>query len=345
MLMVVNTPASGSSTIGSITVNTGSTRVIEGQNYLLDGDILVNGGTLTIIDSTIALSQDVGMDGVIGGGDDHIYDITVQNGGTLEFHSSVLTTQTGQLKPYFAINIVVTGSSSELIFKDSIVEGPGNLTVSDNGYLEVDGSAFVELKDKTNLAYDIDGDGSTTDDKDLNDDGVVLELISGGMGLIVDSEIRDSQSFLGSSLDGVQAANITVKGTGTNLTVINSFLDVDLESATSTGTRNSVKVMDGGVAHLVGVTINDTSVTSDPAFLVMDSSSTIIYYRWIGAQVLDGMNMGVGSTAITLNRVEGNTNTLMINSYLTAEMLEYMDRMPALWATTDVSGWSFIPVA
>ena len=345
MLMVVNTPASGSSTIGSITVNTGSTRVIEGQNYLLDGDILVNGGTLLIKNSTITLSQDVGMDGKMGGGDDHIYDIIVQSGGILEFHSSVLTTQTGQLKPYFAINITVTGSSSELIFEDSILEGPGNLTVADNGYLEVDGSTFVELQDKTNLAYDIDGDGSTADDKDLNDDGIVLELLSGGMGLIVDSEIRDSQSFSGSSLDGIQAANITIRGTGSNLTVINSFLDVDLESNISTGTRNSVKVMDGGVAHLVGVTINDTSVVSDPAFLVMDPSSTIIYYRWIGAHVKDGMNMDVGSTDITLKKVEGSTNTLMTSSYLTDEMLAYMGRSPGSWATTDGSGWSFIPVA
>ncbi len=348
MLLGVNTPASGSSTIGSITVNTGSTRIIEGQNYLLDGDILVNGGTLLIRNSTISLSQDVGMDGKIGGGDDHIYDIIVQNGGTLEFHNSVLTTQTGQLKPYFAINMTVTGSSSEMIFEDSILEGPGNLTVTDNGYLEVDGSAFVELRDQTNLAYDIDGDGSTTDDKDINDDGIVLEFLSGGMGLIVDSEIRDSQSFSGSSLDGIQAANITVKGTGadpSNLTVINSFLDVDLESNISTGTRNSVKVMDGGEAHLVGVTINDTSVVSDPAFLVMDSSSRITYYRWIGVHVMDGMNMDVGSTNLTLKRVEGNTNALMDNSYLTDEMLEYMDRIPAFWAMTDGSGWAFIPVA
>ncbi len=348
MLLGVNTPASGSSTIGSITVNTGSTRVIEGQNYLLDGDILVNGGTLLIRNSTITLSQDVGMDGMIGGGDDHIYDIIVQSGGTLEFHNSVLTTQTGQLKPYFAIDITVTGAASKMIFEDSILEGPGNLTVADNGYLEVDGSAFVELQDKTKLAYDIDGDGSTTDDMDLNDDGIVLEFLSGGKGIIIDSEIRDSQSFSGSSLDGMQAANITVKGTGTapsNLTVINSFLYVDLESNITTGTRNSVKVMDGGEAHLVGVTINDTSVVSDPAFLVMDSSSWIKYYRWIGVHVTDGMNMDVGSTAITLKKVEGNTNTPMASLYLTAEMIEYMGRTPSTWATTDGSGWAFLPVA
>ena len=345
VLMGVNTPVSGATTVGTIKEESGKTRVYEGVNYLLDGNIEVRNSNSNVVfrNSSVVLSQDVGLDGVEGGGDDHIYRILVESGGTLEFYNSRLTTQTDQLHPYFALDIEVTGSGSKLIFDGSVLEGPGNLTVDDSGHLEVVDSMFVELQDKSELAYDIDGDASTNDDEDKNDDGIVLELMNDATGLITDSEIRDTQSFSGSGLDGLTAANITVAG-GANLTVINSFLDIDLEDDSSTGSHNALKVQGGGMAYLVGVSINLTTSADDPALLVMDSLSRITYYRWLGVELKDGMSLKIGGEDLSLKMVDGTKYIDVGNGHLTDEMLDYVGRDDTTWSTTGDDGWAFIPV-
>jgi len=348
LMLTTNEPNVSAASIGSISVTGGSTRSFQNVNYLLDGDILVSGSgsKLSFKDSTLTLSQDVGIDGKLGGGDDHIYTITVENGGTLEFENTLLTTQTGQISPYYKIDISVDGSNSVLIFKNSAVEGPGEITMMNGAKLSADGSAFYELQDQSSLSYDIDGDGSTADDVDFNDDGPLFSFYTGSTGLIVDSELRDTLSFTTASRDGMTAGNVTVDGAGSNLTVINSFLDVDFESRMSTGSHNMLRVSNGGIAHLVGVSVNMSASTtaSHPAFYVTGSSSKVVYYRWIGAHVLDGMGIPVNSEQVAVYRVEGSTNTRLGNSYLTTEMLSYMDRFSYNWDQTHDNGWAFIPV-
>ncbi|MBN1539858.1 MAG: hypothetical protein JW939_06910 [Candidatus Thermoplasmatota archaeon] len=334
--------------IGSISVTGGITRSFNNVDYLLDGDILVagSGSRLTFTNSTITLSQDVGLDGKIGGNDDHIYTIQVKSGGTLEFVNTLLTTQTGQLSPYYKIDISADGPGSRIIFRDSVVEGPGEITAKNQARLTSEGSTFCELQDQRSIAYDIDGDGSTTDDVDFNDDGPLFSFLSGATGLIVDSELRDTLSFTVASRDGITAGNITVDGPASNLTVINSFLDVDFESILSTGTHNMLKVENGGVAHLVGTSINvsASATASHPAFYVVDASSKVLYYRWIGAHLLDGMKLPVEEREVTIYRVEGSRNTRLGGSYLTAEMLSYMGRQSSEWNHTSSNGWAFVPV-
>lgn len=338
--------AMGATSIGSITVSGGNTRTYNGVNYLLDGDIDVSGSGSKLVfrNSTIKLSQDLGTDGVIGGGDDHIYSIDVSNGGTIEFYNSVLTTQTGQLKPYFNIDITCSGTGSKILLSESTIEGPGNLDIQNGAELEMTDSDIVELQDQTNLNYDIDGDGSTADDKDYNDDGVLLSFSSGATGLIVDSQVRDTFSFDTTSRDGLMASNLTVDGSNTNLTVINSFIDVDLESSTSTGSHNTLRISNGAEAHLVGMSINNSASSSSPAIVIDDTSSSAIYYRWIAANVMDGMNIQVEDQGVKIFRVEGSTNTELDGSYLTSEMLNYMGRTSQTWNFTDDDGWAFIPV-
>lgn len=335
----------GATTIGTITVSGGKTQTYTDVNYLLDGNIEVSGtnSRLVFVNSEVQLSQDVGVDGSIGGGDDHIYNIEVRSGGTLVFKNSVLTTQTEQLHPYFNINISVSGSNSRIEFEDSLVEGPGSLLVSNNGHIEMDGTSFIELRDKDDLSYDIDGDGSSSDDLDYNNDAITLELNSGGTGLIMDSEIRDTFSFDVSSRDGNLAGNITLDGSNTNLTVINSFLDIDLQSNLSTGSHNVLKLSNGAVAHLVGVSINDSASSTSPAILVEDSSSKAVYYRWIAANVIDGMDVQIEDHKVTLIRVEGSSERRLDNSYLPSVVLDYMDRTSLTWNETDEMGWLFVP--
>jgi subtilase family serine protease len=338
--------ADGASSIGTIKVTGGNTKTYTGVNYLLDGDIEVTGtgSTLTFINSTITLSQDLGSNGIIGGGDDHIYQIDVSSGGTLSFVNSVLTTQTGQLKPYFMIDIEVTGSGSEISLLDSVIEGPGELELSNNANLDMVNSKFIELKDQDDLGYDIDGDGTSQDDVDYNDDGLILTLLSGSKGLIIESELRDTFSFDVGSRDGRWGSNITLDGSGTNLTVINSFLDIDLESNLSTGSHNALKISNGAVAHLVGASINNTDDPSSPAILIQDEDSSALYYRWIAANVLDGMNIQVEEQEVQVFRVEGNQNKKLDGSYLTSEMLDYTGRTSLNWSDTGEDGWVFIPV-
>ena len=338
--------ADAATSIGSITVSGGNTRTYTGVNYLLDGDISVSGtgSTLTFINSTITLSQDVGSDGVLGGGDDHIYSINVSSGGKLEFRNSVLTTQTDQLKPYFAMNVSVHGTGSQLVLKDTLVEGPGTISASGGAHLDIDNSVLKELTDKTNLNYDIDGDGGSGDDRDYNDDGPLLSISSGATCLVRDSEIRDTFSFDVASRDGLWGGNITLDGSGTNLTVINSFLDIDLETNLSTGSHNILKLSGGAEAHLVGMSINNTAQPSNPAIVIEDSSSSAKYYRWIAARITDGMNIQIEDQGITVLRVEGSVNTELTSSYLTSDILSYMGRTSLTWNTTDDEGWAFIPV-
>ncbi|MGA1848403.1 MAG: CARDB domain-containing protein [Thermoplasmatota archaeon] len=334
-------------TIGSISVTGGAVKTFEKVDYLLDGNILVSGtgSHLTFKNSTITLSQDVGIDGVIGGGDDHMYTIQVQGGGELEFINSKLTTQTGQLHPYYKIEVVATGSGSTIRFIDSHVEGPGEIDIESGASLVSEGSYFYELQDQRNIAYDIDDDGSTEDDVDYNNDGPKFTFSSGASGLVTDSELRDTFSFSTSQRDGLTAGNITVDGTNTNLTVINSFLDVDFESSTSTGSHNMLKVMNGGTAHLVGVAIN-TSASSPqhPAFYVPDSSSRVVYYRWLGAHVVDGMGIPTEGESLTVERIEGSANRRLTSLYLTSEILDYMGRTSLNWNEIGSDGWAFIPV-
>ena len=68
----------------------------------------------------------------------------------LEFINSKLTTQTSQLNPYFKIDILVDGSGSSLDFEDSIVEGPGEVLVSNGASFGAVSSIFVELSDHSN---------------------------------------------------------------------------------------------------------------------------------------------------------------------------------------------------
>ncbi|MBN1390621.1 MAG: hypothetical protein JXA22_08270 [Candidatus Thermoplasmatota archaeon] len=348
LLLAADDQRVNAASIGSITVSGGSKRSYDKVNYLLDGDILVtgSGSVLTFSNSTITLSQDVGLDGEIGGGDDHIYSIKVESGGRLEFVNTLLTTQTGQLHPYFKIDISVDGSGSQISFRDSAVEGPGTIILTDQARLTSERSEFYELQDKSLLAYDIDGDGSTQDDLDLNDDGPLFSFLSGSIALIVDSELRDTLSFKTASRDGITAGNVTVGGSGSNLTVINSYLDIDFESSLSTGSHNMLKVENGGVAHLVGVSVNvsASAKAEHPAFYVLDSSSRVVYYRWIGAHLMDGMDIPVEDTEVTVYRVEGGTNTRLVSSYLTNEILAYMDRQASEWSYTSPVGWAFIPV-
>ncbi len=345
LLLAVDEPAAGAS-IGAITVTGGNKKTYDGVNYLLDGSITVSGSgsALTFINSTIALSQDVGSNGRLGGGDDHIYTILVTSGATLEFRSSILTTQTDQLNPYFKIDITVDGSGSKLVLKDSTIEGPGNLILTNSAYLRMDGSAFVELSNQKNLDKDIDGDGSSEDDRDYNDDGLLLTMRSASKGLITDSELRDTLSFNVPQRDGVQAGNVSLTGSGTNLTVINSFLDIDLETSLSTGSHNMLKIENGAVAHLVGVAINNTPQARSGAINVATTSGQAIYYRWIGTRVVDGMGIQVEDRGVQLTRVEGTINRLLTSAYLTQEMLDYMGRTTSTWDRTDQDGFAIVPV-
>lgn len=346
IVLISEDSASGASSVGTIKHTDGTTNRLNGVNYLLDGDIEVSNSNSVLIfeNSTITLSQDVGLDGEIGGGDDHIYQILVDNSGTLILKNSTLTTETGQIHPYFAMDISVDGSGSSLILENSIIEGPGSLVVSNSAGFEMVGSHIVELSDKTEIGYDIDGDGGSEDDKDYNDDGMSVSLQSGASGLIIDSQVRDTFSFSVPSRDGLTAGNITLDGSGTNLTVINSFLDVDFESNTSTGSHNILKLSGGAVAHLVGVTMNGTDDTYDTAVMVEDSSSKALYYRWIGAKVSDSIGVDVTGQQLKIQRVEGGKNVDLTSGYLTQEILDYMDKTSIDWANTGSDGWAIVPV-
>ncbi|MFW3146069.1 MAG: CARDB domain-containing protein [Thermoplasmatota archaeon] len=348
VLFFIDEPAQGATSLGTITVTGGSKRSFSGVDYLLDGDITVSGSgsKVTFADCTLTLTQDVGSDGEFGGGDDHIYTISVQSGGEIEFTNTHVTTQTGQLHPYFDITITGDGSGSKISFKNSIIEGPGTITMQNSALLEASGSVFMELNDKSNLKYDIDGDGSSEDDEDVSDDGPRITFNSGARGLIVDSELRDTMSFSSASRNGMTAANITLDGTNTNVTFINSFLDVDFETSLSTGTHNMLRITNGAVAHIVSCAFNVSSATtSSPAISVSGTGSRAIYYRWIAAHVKDGMGIRMEAQSVTVHRVEGNTNRRLGSSYLTTELLNYIGKNSLNWNTTSQNGWAFLPVA
>jgi subtilase family serine protease/RNA polymerase subunit RPABC4/transcription elongation factor Spt4 len=338
--------AQGASTVGTIKVTGGSSKSYSGVQYLLDGDIEVSGANskLVLTNSTITMSQDVGMNGVIGGGDDHIYHVLVENGGELVMDNTHLTTQTGQIHPYFSLDITVRGSGSKLTMTGSVIEGPGMLLITNQARLFMNRSVICELAKQDKLSYDIDGDGSADDDKDYNDDGIELTLSAGAKAVIYDSQIRDTMSFTLNSRDGRIASNITLDGSGTNMTAVNSFLDIDLESNKSTGSHNILKVQNGAIAHLVGVTINMSSDTSHPAITVMDSSSKVVYYRWIGARSTDAVEIGLESQDFSLYRIDGSQSLTLTSSYLTNDILTYMQRSSTTWARTDKQGWAVVPV-
>ncbi|MGA1820952.1 MAG: CARDB domain-containing protein [Thermoplasmatota archaeon] len=346
IVLISEDSASGATSVGTIRQTDGTTNRLTGVNYLLDGDIEVSNSNSVLIfeNSTITISQDVGLDGEIGGSDDHIYQILVDNSGTLIFKNSTLTTETGQIHPYFAMDITVDGSGSSLILENTIIEGPGSLVVTNSAHFEMKDSHIVELSDKSEIGYDIDGDGGVEDDKDYNDDGIAISLLSGSSGLIIDSQVRDTFSFSVPSRDGMTAGNITLDGSGTNLTVINSFLDVDFDSNTSTGSHNMLKLSGGAVAHLVGVTMNRTGDKYDAAVLVEDSASKALYYRWIGAKVSDSIGVDVTGQKLAIERIEGGKNVYLTSTYLTSEILEYMGKTGSNWAYTESDGWAVVPV-
>lgn len=346
ILIAMEEQAEGAGSLGTITVTSG-TRTFSGVDYILDGNITVDGSSSRLIFNgcNLTISQDVGIDGRLGGNDDHIYSIQVLNGGYLEFSNSFITTQTDQLHPYFLMEFISDGSGSTIDFINSIVEGPAEIKATDGGRIDATGSIFKELDDQSDLSFDIDGDGSTDDDLDYNDDGPLFSFHDGSRGLFKDSQLRDTFSFSTSTRDGRMAGNITLDGAGTNVTFINSFLDIDFETNRSTGTHNMLKVTDGAIAHIVGSSFNVSAADyTYPAVLVEGSGSKAIYYRWVITRVLDGVGIPVSSQTVNVYRVEGSTNRLLTSSYLTSDLTDYTGRTPATWSSTDNDGWSFIPV-
>ena len=338
--------ALGATTVGNIKVSGGTQKTYDDVDYILYGDIEVSGtgSKLVFIDSKITISQDVGNDGVLGGGDDHIYNIIVENGGELVLENSHLTSRTDQLHPYFAMEIIVRDSGSKFVLDGSLIEGPGMLTVSNSAEFHMSSSSITAFSDQDNLAYDIDGDGSTDDDRDYNDDSVEISFTTGAKAVITDSQIRDTFSFDVPSRDGRNGGNIVASGSGTNITVINSFLDIDLESRTQTGTHNTLSLSGGAVAHLVGVSINKTATTASSAIDISGATSRAYYYRWIGAAAFDGVNLPISGADFSVYRIEGSQDRLLSSAYLTSEILSYMERTTGTWSRTDNSGMAMIPV-
>lgn len=338
--------ALGATTVGNISVTGGTEKTYDDVDYLLDGDIEVSGtgSKLVFKDSRITMSQDVGNDGVLGGGDDHIYHIIVENGGELVFENSHLTSRTDQLHPYFAMEIIVRDSGSKLVLENSLLEGPGTLAISSSAEFHMISSSITAFSNQDDLAYDIDGDGSTDDDRDYNDDSVEISFTTGAKAVIIDSQIRDTFSFDVPSRDGRTGGNIEVTGSGTNITVINSFLDIDFESRTQTGTHNTLSISGGAVAHLVGVSINKTATTASSAIDITGVASRAYYYRWIGATASDGVNIPISGADFGIYRVEGSQDRQLSSAYLTQEILDYMGRTSVTWSRTDAMGMAMIPV-
>ncbi|RLF72796.1 MAG: hypothetical protein DRN55_05485 [Thermoplasmata archaeon] len=293
--------------VGDIRVSAGSSLVLESAGYYLRGNIYVGpGATLTIRNSTISVTQDTGNDGTLGTSDDHIYSIVVE-GGRLLLYNTTLTTSTHQINPYFALNITVN-SSGEMVLESSLLSGPGNITL-DGGSLFIRNSTVNDINPP---AVDINGDGSTADDVDLNDDSLVLDA-SDSFILLLNSEFRDSLQFTATLPENLTAANMTLKNS--TLVAINSFIDVDFEPLSSSYLHNTIYLDEGSTAYLYNVTFNDTYLTPGvnrpqaSAVYTADNFSEAHIYRLVVVTCYDSVSLPLsGVTLRALNPLNGSAS-------------------------------------
>ncbi|MDD1743040.1 MAG: hypothetical protein LUO85_00265, partial [Methanomassiliicoccales archaeon] len=105
---------------------------LEGSTYYMDGNLTVRaGGVATIEDGTLSFTQDTGPDRIAGTADDHVYTITVENGGQLILEGATVTTHLNQLFDFPSLGVLIQNGGS-LVATDSVLMFPGHILIDES---------------------------------------------------------------------------------------------------------------------------------------------------------------------------------------------------------------------
>ncbi len=166
-----------SSDIKSMELQSENTNIITGSEYINettraeDNNIVIDGGSLYINNSTLILSLD----------EEHTWNITVKNGGRLDLWNSTIktsTNSTSSLRPFLKTDITVTDASTISLKRNSSLRFPGFVNIL-GSTLKMKNSTFDKLKDDDIPKYDYLWDGIDNDankDHDDNDDAPRLNV-------------------------------------------------------------------------------------------------------------------------------------------------------------------------
>ncbi len=105
---------------------------LHGSTYYMDGNLTIRaGGVVTIENGTFSFTQDTGLNRAPGGGDDHIYTLTIEDGGQLILIGATLTTHLNQLFDYPSLGVLIQNGGS-LIATDSVLKFPGHILIDES---------------------------------------------------------------------------------------------------------------------------------------------------------------------------------------------------------------------
>lgn len=144
-LLVVNTPSVANAALPSVLPNgdlvIGSDYQIanwpadpdlHGATHIMDGNLTIRaGGTVAIRNGTLSFAQDLGPDRQPNTGDEHIYTLTIEDGGSLILDNATLTTHLDQISDYPSLGVLVQNGGS-IIANDSQFVFPGQMVVDDS---------------------------------------------------------------------------------------------------------------------------------------------------------------------------------------------------------------------
>jgi len=171
-----------------------NTRYIEGTEYINntdrkeDNNIVIDGDDahLKLNNATLTLLMD---------DNDHMWNISVRDGGRLSLWNSTIRTSPEQelLRPFLKTDVTVSGGSHLSLQEGSSFRFPGFVNI-DNSDFEMIGSNFEALDDEEIPEYDYLWGGEGDDIED-NNDGPRLIVENGSDFYMEDSEINDYYTY------------------------------------------------------------------------------------------------------------------------------------------------------
>ena len=338
------TPAASVAGTGDLTVGVGEEFVINNYTHYMDGNVTVNGGTLKIINGSLAFLQDI----------NHTYHMDVINGGKVIMENGTITDHLDQIHTYPYVRMSVANSEVIMSNKSSLVF-PGWLNVT-GSYFNMTDSTITSIDDANVSAYV--GDPTNTAEGDNANDCPIIEFRDSEV-YLYDSNI--SNLFEYKKGDGrfyTDNFNLTLSGT-TNLTAVDTYIAVDLSNINASfqsdnreHKKNSLVLEDTANAYLYGLSIDDSETPAPPdrdTAFALNGTGAVYLFRWADYTVVDNNSLPVpGAGLASLEISNGSDPVVYPSSHgnLTippAEVLTYLGKNATNYNITDERGEATIP--
>src|SRR3990170_3837866 len=266
-----NCDRSGVPTAGDWNIGLGDNQLCVGIVIVMDGNLNINQGSLTMQASGLKFVQDTS----------NVYGVFVTGGGSLTFTNSQLWTEARTINPYMKLAVSVSGAGSTLTLSDSTFAFPGTLDVTGPG-----APATFTRSTITGTTANLGTVFSAQSEIDDNDDAPGLTFSSSTVTFFGGRVEKLYENPALAVADPRQS--LRLNGT-TTMTAIDTFLAIDVNN--NVEDHNTLALADTSNAYLYGISTdpeangNDQDTWTSPITAAGTARADI--YRWADARVVD----------------------------------------------------------